>query len=71
MCSFPIWCLGEGTELDCIGPWLLPFHLRLNNIKTTFYCLEYVFRISVLEYEDYVSKWILQHQSYFSQMKSQ
>ena len=63
MCSFPVWCLGEDTEFDCIGPWMLPFHLFHNNVKTTFYCLEYSVRISVLEYEDDVSKWILQDQS--------
>ena len=27
MCSFPIWCLGQDVELNCIGSWALPFHL--------------------------------------------
>ena len=27
MCSFPIWCLGQDVEFDCIGSWSLPFHL--------------------------------------------
>ena len=26
MRPFPVWCLGENTELDSISPWLLPFH---------------------------------------------
>ena len=26
-CSFPIWCLGEDMEYDCMGSWLLHFHL--------------------------------------------
>ena len=24
-CPFPIWCLGQDVEFDCIGPWPLPF----------------------------------------------
>ena len=61
MCSFPVWYLGEDTELECIGAWLLPFNLHHNNIKTTFNCLEYAFRIPVLEYEDDFNKRLLQH----------
>ena len=27
LCSFPVWCLGQDVEFDCIGPWWLPCHL--------------------------------------------
>ena len=27
LCSFPLWCLGNYVEFDCIGSWSLPFHL--------------------------------------------
>ena len=59
MCSFPIWCLGEDTELDITGAWLLSFCLLHSNIKTTLNCLEYAFRVPVLENEDDDSKWLL------------
>ena len=26
-CPFPVWCLGQGVEFDCIGPISLPFYL--------------------------------------------
>ena len=26
-CPFPVWCLGQGVELDCVGSWSLPFYL--------------------------------------------
>ena len=26
-CPFPIWCLGQDVEFDCIGSWSLPFYL--------------------------------------------
>ena len=42
--------------LHCMCSCLLPLHLLHNNIKTTFNCLEYAFRIPVLEYEDDVGK---------------
>ena len=29
MCPFPIWCLGQDVEFDCIGSWALPFHLLI------------------------------------------
>ena len=34
MCSFPIWCLGQDVELDCIGPdRCLSISLSLNAIS--------------------------------------
>ena len=27
LCSFPVWCLGQDVEFDCIGGCSLPFHL--------------------------------------------
>ena len=27
LCSFPVWCLEPDVEYDCIGSWLLSFHL--------------------------------------------
>ena len=27
LCCFPLWCLGQNVEFDCIGSWSLPFHL--------------------------------------------
>ena len=27
LCSLPVWCLGQDVEFDCIGSWLLRFHL--------------------------------------------
>ena len=29
-CPFPIWCLGQDVEFDCIDSWSLPFHLLFN-----------------------------------------
>ena len=26
-CPFPVWCLGQDVEFDCIGSWSLPFYL--------------------------------------------
>ena len=29
-CPFPIWCLWQSAEFDCIGSWPLPFYLLQN-----------------------------------------
>ena len=34
MCSFPVGCLGQDMEFDCIGSWSLPFHqLRMRKMS--------------------------------------
>ena len=38
MCSFPVWCLRQDVEFDCVGSWSLPFHL-LNLSRPNVVCI--------------------------------
>ena len=45
VCSFPVWCLGQDVEFDCIGSWTLPFHLLIFLSKWGCFARDLKFRI--------------------------
>ena len=38
----PIWSLGQDVEIDCIGSWLLPFHLLCFDTPINYYRVFFV-----------------------------
>ena len=42
-CSFPVWCLGQYVQFDCIGSWSSPFNYISFRLKTY---IEYTCEVS-------------------------
>ena len=47
-CPFPVWCLGQDVEFDCVGSWSLPFYLLFIILRSLFFSVVVTFHIVIV-----------------------